>query len=206
MAEKVYLYPVWLRLWHLANAILCLVLIITGISMQYSNPDYPIIRFDTAVSIHNVTGILLTISYLAFFIGNLITGNGAYYRIVIKGFAERLKRQFRYYLIGIFKGEKAPFRIDKTRKFNPLQKFSYVLIMYIVLPVTFITGWGLLFPEVILSKVFGLNGILLTDNLHLILGFLVTMFLFIHIYFCTIGATVGSNFRAMITGYHESHE
>jgi thiosulfate reductase cytochrome b subunit len=206
MADKVYLYPVWVRLWHLANAFLCLMLIITGISMQYSNPGYPIIRFDIAVFIHNLSGILLTISYLVFFTGNLITGNGKYYKIIIKGFIGQLKKQSRYYILGIFKGEKAPFKIDKTRKFNPLQQFSYVLVMYMVLPVTFITGWGLLFPEVILNKVFGFNGILLTDILHIIMGFIITIFLFIHVYFCTIGATTGSNFQAMITGYHESHE
>jgi thiosulfate reductase cytochrome b subunit len=27
----------------------------------------------------------------------------------------------------------------------------------------------------------------------------------IHIYFCTIGATFVSNFKSMITGFHESH-
>ncbi len=57
---SVYLYPVWVRLWHLVNALLYLFLIITGLSMQYSNPEYPMIRFDIAVSMHNISGILLT--------------------------------------------------------------------------------------------------------------------------------------------------
>ncbi|MBE9484291.1 MAG: cytochrome b/b6 domain-containing protein, partial [Bacteroidetes bacterium] len=59
MEEKLYLYPVWVRFWHWANAILCLLLILTGLSMQYSDPEYPIIRFDWAVSIHDISGIIL---------------------------------------------------------------------------------------------------------------------------------------------------
>ena len=53
MSERLYLYPIWIRLWHWTNAILCLVLIISGVSLQYSNPEYPIIRFDIAVTMSN---------------------------------------------------------------------------------------------------------------------------------------------------------
>ena len=53
MSKKVYLYPVWIRIWHLANAILFLILILSGLCMQYSNPQYPVIRFDIAVAMHN---------------------------------------------------------------------------------------------------------------------------------------------------------
>ncbi|MCX6259522.1 MAG: cytochrome b/b6 domain-containing protein, partial [Bacteroidia bacterium] len=36
-----YLYPAWIRLWHLFNALLIIVLIVTGISMQYTDKqDY----------------------------------------------------------------------------------------------------------------------------------------------------------------------
>jgi len=38
-----YLYPKWIRLWHLFNALLFILLIVTGISMQYTgrnNPSY----------------------------------------------------------------------------------------------------------------------------------------------------------------------
>jgi thiosulfate reductase cytochrome b subunit len=43
-----------------------IVLIITGLSMQYSDPDYPLIRFDLAVGWHNIAGVLLTVSYFIF--------------------------------------------------------------------------------------------------------------------------------------------
>jgi len=77
--SKTYLYPVWVRTWHLINALLFLVLLFTGISMQYSNPDYFIIRFDLAVTWHNVAGVLLAINYVFFIAGNIISGNSKFY-------------------------------------------------------------------------------------------------------------------------------
>ncbi|MBC8456509.1 MAG: cytochrome b/b6 domain-containing protein, partial [Deltaproteobacteria bacterium] len=119
--ERLYLYPIWLRFWHLVNAILCFILI--------------------------VTGIILTINYRIFFIGNLFTFNGKQYQIEYRGLSSRLMKQARYYAFGIFTGENPPFPISKENKFNPLQRFSYVFIMYLFIPVVFITGFALLYPN-----------------------------------------------------------
>jgi len=201
--ERVYLYPVWVRLWHAFNLLICLVLITTGVSMQYSNPGYPLIRFDIAVTLHNVFGVLLTLSYIVFVIGNWKTGNGKYYRAKIKGFLKRLTKQAIYYSIGIFKNTKKPYPITKKRKFNPLQKLSYIVIMYIFMPIIFITGWAWLYPETIIHNFLGFSGLYLTGMLHITAGFVISVFMFVHIYFCTIGTTASSNFKAMINGWHE---
>jgi thiosulfate reductase cytochrome b subunit len=205
MSEKLYLYPLWLRLWHGFNALLIIFLIVTGISMQFSAPDQPFIRFDLAVSIHNLCGMLLTANYFFFLIGNFITPNGRYYKISLKGLFERLSRQFIYYTIGIFKHEKPPFPVTKDSKFNPLQQFTYVIAMYFLVPIVFVTGWALLYPEVVLTRLFGGSGLKINDFVHVIIGFFVSFFMIIHIYFCTIGATFVSNFKSMINGFHESH-
>jgi thiosulfate reductase cytochrome b subunit len=203
--EKIYLYPRWIRLWHTLNAIFCLFLILSGISMQFSNPKVPLIRFDIAVSIHNIFGILLIINYFIFFAGNIFTWNGKHYKIAFRGFYLRIISQFRYYTGGIFKGENPPFPISKEVKFNPLQQFSYVLVMYILVPIVAITGLGLLYPDVIPTNLMGISGLHLTDLFHILMGFIISLFMFVHIYFCTIGKTPTSNFKGMITGYHESH-
>ena len=203
--ENIYLYPVWVRLWHMLNALSCLMLILTGISMQFSNPKVPLIRFDIAVSIHNIFGILLAVSYLLFFAGNLFTSNGKYYKIKFKGYYEQLQSQIRYYIRGIFKGEEAPFKINRERKFNPLQQFTYVLSMYILVPIISITGFSLMYPEVIPTNVFGMSGLHLTDLLHIFAGFIISLFMFVHIYFCTIGKSPVSNFKSIVNGYHEAH-
>jgi len=205
MEEKLYLYPVWVRFWHWANAILCLLLILTGLSMQYSDPEYPIIRFDWAVSIHDVSGIILIISYIIFLIGNIFTPNGSQYLFRIRGYFRNVTRQARYYAFGMFKGEKPPFEITKSNKFNPLQRFSYVFIMYISMPVIIITGLMLLYPEYLLHGVFGTFALHTTDIIHVVLGFIVSLFFVVHVYFCSIGSRPLSNYRSMFTGYHEKH-
>ncbi|MFH1121177.1 MAG: cytochrome b/b6 domain-containing protein [Bacteroidota bacterium] len=203
--NKLYLYPVWVRLWHVTNALMCLILILSGVSMQYSNPEYPLIRFDIAVSMHNISGIILSVMYFMFLIGNWSTSNGKHYRIRIVGLFTSLVKQARYYAFGIFKGEEPPFPVSEEMKFNPLQKFTYALTMYGFVPLVFITGWALLFPGMIITNFFGVGGIQLTSLLHVTAGFLISLFLIIHVYFCTIGHSPSSNFKSMIDGYHEPH-
>lgn len=204
MFEKVYLYPFWVRAWHMINALLCILLILTGLSLQYAGQEAVIFGFDIAVSIHNVSGIILSINYLFFIIGNLITNNGKQYNIKRKNFFENLVIQIRFYTIGIFKKENAPFPISKKSKFNPLQRFSYIFATYISLSIIVITGWLYFFPLIIPDILFGVSGILINAMLHVSFGFLISIFLLIHVYFCTIGATAGSNFVSIITGWHRS--
>jgi thiosulfate reductase cytochrome b subunit len=205
MSAKIYLYPIWIRLWHLLNAILIILLVISGVSMQFTNPANPFIRFDIAVTIHNISGMTLTANYLVFLAGTFFTPNGKYYKLTLKGLTARLIKQFTYYTFGIFKHEKPPFPVTKESKFNPLQQFTYVIAMFTLVPIVIITGWALLYPEFTITNVLGASGLKLTDFLHVIIGFFISFFMFIHIYFCTIGATFVSNFRSMINGFHESH-
>ena len=54
-------------------------------------------------------------------------------------------QQARFYLYGIFKGEKHPLETDPRRKLNPLQKITYLALLNILLPYQIVTGvlmWG----------------------------------------------------------------
>jgi thiosulfate reductase cytochrome b subunit len=113
-----------------------------------------------------------------------------------------LWKQIVYYSYGIFKKSPKPFPIEKERKFNPLQQFSYIIAMYVLVPLIIISGIGLLFPEITIPKIFGHSGLWLTDLLHQIMGYALTLFWIIHLYFCTIGKTTTSNFRSMVDGWH----
>jgi thiosulfate reductase cytochrome b subunit len=203
-----YLYPVWIRLWHLLNAVLIIILIITGISMQYTGKEESImlVGFARAVKWHNIAAILLTFNYVFFVVGNILGSNGKYYRIEKRNFFSDLWKQMKYYSWGMFKGEKTPFPVTVERKFNPLQKITYVLAMYVAFPLLIISGLGLLFPETVISRFLGISGLILTDILHISMGFCLSVFLIVHIYTCTLGARPFSLFRGMITGYHESSE
>ena len=204
MTEKIYFYPGWLRIWHGLNAIFCILLIITGIRMQYAFSS-PVVTFERAVSWHNFGGIALTFNYTIFLIGNIFTKNGAHYRLRFKNISQRLLKQLLYYSVGIFRKEHSPFPINEDRKFNPLQQISYLIIMYFAVPILFITGWALLFPEFIMRNVFGFSGIFLTAQLHIVMGFFVSLFLIIHLYVSTMGTKPVSNFKSIITGWQEAH-
>ena len=203
-----YLYPKWLRFWHLLNAVLFIILIVTGLSMQYTDKEHAayVVGFAMAVKWHNFAAIFLTINYIVFVAGNLATNNGQYYSIQRQNFTEDLIKQLRYYSWGMFKGEKHPFPVTEKRKFNPLQKVTYVLAMYVAVPLLIISGLGLLFPEITITKFLGASGLILTDILHITMGFFLSIFMVIHIYTCTLGSTPTSLFWGMITGYHRSDE
>jgi thiosulfate reductase cytochrome b subunit len=188
----------------MTNALLCLILIITGLSIQFSNPN-TMVKFKAAVSVHNIAGIILTVSYAAFFLGNLFTANGVHYVIPVKGFFLRLKKQFIYYTVGIFRKDVAPFPVSGENKFNPLQQVTYVVLMYGFVPVVILTGWGLFYPEITVNSFLGFSGLDLTDLAHIFAGFTVSVIMCVHVYFCTIGKNPTSNFKSMINGYHESH-
>ena len=201
-----YLYPKWLRAWHVLNAVLFLILILTGLSMQYTdkeNASY-VVGFAIAIKWHNSAAIVLSINYMLFVIGNLITKNGSYYRIGKTNFLSDLITQLKYYSWGMFKGEKHPFPVTEEVKFNPMQKLTYVLAMYVAVPLLIISGIGLLFPEITIKSFFGVSGLILTDILHITMGFFLSIFMIIHIYTCTLGAKPTSLFWGMISGYHRS--
>ena len=201
--NKIYFYPVWLRIWHGINALGILLLIFTGINMQYANPGFKLMDFELAVNLHNIAGILVSANYILFLFGNLRTSNHKFYRIKLKGLYRRLQLQIEYYTSGLFKNQEAPFPLSAKRKFNPMQKVAYLLVMYLFIPGLVITGLGLLFPEIIIENVYQLSGIFLTAVLHASLGFLVSIFLIVHLYVASIGKHPFNNFKSILNGYHD---
>lgn len=201
--RKIYFYPVWLRIWHGINALGILILIVTGINMQYSSPNFEFMNFNLAVNLHNIFGILVSFNYLLFFIGNMVTSNKKYYRLKLKGLFNRLSLQVSYYISGMFKNQAAPFPLSEKRKFNPMQKVSYLFVMYLFVPGLIVTGFALLFPETIIEEVYSYSGIFLTALLHATLGFLVSVFLIVHLYVASIGKHPLKNFKSIVDGYHD---
>lgn len=206
MENRVYLYPIWVRLWHLSNALLCLLLIMTGISMHYSDLGAGFIRFEIAVALHDVAGIILTASYFIYAIGNIMSKNGRYYRREPGNLFNNLWTQAKYYAFGIFKKEKAPFQIGEIRKFNPLQKITYQLIMYAFIPIIIMTGWIMFFPSALIEEYIGFKGFIITDLAHIFSAFVISSFLVIHLYISTMGRSPLEHYKSMITGYHEHHD
>jgi thiosulfate reductase cytochrome b subunit len=203
MTNRIYLYPLGLRLWHWTNATLFLFLIWTGLGMHYAGSKTVIISFETSVALHNICGIALSVMYVGFLVGNLLSGNYKHYLPKFKGIIGRLARQAIYYLYGIFKGAPHPHHATEKQKFNQLQQITYLQIMYVLMPVLIISGWFLLFPEYAPDKVLGAGGVWPVAILHSAVGFFGCLFMFGHIYLATTGDTVLANFKGMLTGWHD---
>ena len=90
-------------------------------------------------------------------------------------------------------------------KFNPIQQLTYFVTMYVMMPLLFLTGLPMLFSGAFVRQLIGSKAFFVTDIFHITVGFFLSLFLVIHLYFCTFGAKPYSNFKSIITGYHEPH-
>lgn len=199
--NKLYFYPLWLRIWHGINALGIIILIITGITMNSGLENSPI-NFHLNIKLHNYTGAIVALNYLLYFIGNLVTDNKKFYIVKPKNFIKRPMKQAYYYAWGMFHGMKAPYPLSEKRKFNPLQKYSYIMVMYIAVPLVIITGIGLMFPELIFNKIYNISGVLITAVIHSAMGFFISFFLIVHLYIASIGKSPLDNFKGIINGWH----
>jgi thiosulfate reductase cytochrome b subunit len=199
-------YPLWLRCWHWSNALLFVILLITGLSMHYSQPGPPPITFRIDVLVHNAAGLLLVLFYCLFLYGNMRLGNGRYYEVSGADLNPGLWRQARYYLWGIFVGSPHPYPDSGERKFNPLQKLIYLVVMYVLFPVIIVTGWGLLFPQRLPDRMLGAPGLTVFALTHTYIGFSLSLFMVVHIYLGSTGTTLGELVRFMWSGNVEHPE
>jgi thiosulfate reductase cytochrome b subunit len=205
MSERIFLLPLWIRIWHWSNALLIIVLMITGISLHFADPQLPLVEFSLAARIHDIAGIALLIVYGLFFVANLVTGNWWQYVPKPPGILERCKVQARWYMWGIFKGEPHPYRVSEEANFNAMQALAYWGLMYIVMPVMLLTGVVFLIPELAPDRFFGFDGLLPIAILHYLTGAVILMFMIAHIYLGTTGKTATSMFKTMIHGWYEPH-
>ena len=202
MAEREYLIAPWIRIWHWSNALLILILGITGMSVHFADPDRMLVEFSLAVRIHNIAGVTLIGAYLFFVIANLVSGN--WWQFVPKppGILQRLIKQALWYGVGIFKGEPHPHEPSKEEHFNVLQAVTYWNVMYLLMPVILISGLIYLYPEFAPDTLFGFDGLLPIALVHYLSAVAVLLFMLSHIYLGTTGKTVGQMVRMMITGWH----
>ncbi|AOV97033.1 thiosulfate reductase cytochrome B subunit [Edwardsiella hoshinae] len=194
-SQRLYLYSLAVRTWHWSNALLFVLLLLSGLGGHFNLGPLGL-----WVSVHTLCGYALIVAWLGYLLINLLTGNGRHYRVHWRGVWTRCRRQARYYLVGIMRGEAHPFAADAQSKFNPLQQLAYLAIMYVLLPLLIVSGLLCLYPQSLAG-----NGPLML-RLHLLLALVALCFLCAHIYLCTLGDTPGQIFRSMLDGYHRHRQ
>ncbi|AHF04280.1 cytochrome B561 [Marichromatium purpuratum 984] len=195
------LYPLWLRAWHWYNAALFLALVVSGVSMHYAGTDW-LLGFNQAVAIHNVSGTLLALGWIAFVLANLKSDNGRHYLPRPRGLVRDLWVQARYYAYGIFRDEPHPFHAGPAAKFNVLQQLSYLGAMYLLMPLLILSGLGFLLSPLLPETLLGISSLWLVAMTHVLTSYLLVLFLLVHVYIITIGDSLTANLRAMLTGEH----
>ncbi len=203
--SAIYLYPRWVRIWHWLNAFLFAILIASGASLHFTGNSW-LLDFAIARPVHNISGLLLIVSWFVFIIGNVMTDNGRHYRVQWRGFFGRLFSQGRYYAVGIFRNEPHPFHPSEAMKLNTLQQLSYLGVMYVLMPLLVISGGAFLLAVYLPDTIFGLGSIWVVAMLHLTVAYSLVLFVLVHLYIITTGDTVTTNLRAMLTGWHRDDQ
>ena len=197
MKRRVLLYPLWARLWHWVNALLFLSLILTGVSLHFGGQ---LVSFASAREVHNISGLMLAANWLFFVVSSFVSGNIRHYIPQPKGLLQRMERQAEFYVSGLFRGERCPFPPTEKQKFNPLQQMTYVIVIYVLMPVLIINGIVFMFPDLAIDF-FYYGAIRLVAALHYTVALILFLFMLGHIYLATAGETVTSDFRKMIGGW-----
>jgi thiosulfate reductase cytochrome b subunit len=200
--KRTYLHPLPLRIWHWLNAMTVIVLIVTGLYLRLQGiaalkPHNPVLLW------HKWMGLAMITTMIFWFIYNISSVNLRRHYGIKRRDLQGILAQARFYLFSIFGGGENPFKASADYKYNPLQKITYDAIMFIFIPVQAITG--LLFMDISPFRHYLLSGSLigLLGAIHVIFAYLFVLYLIVHLYMATLGETVFSHMKAMITGYEE---
>ncbi len=196
MKHRIYLYTRFERFWHWAQALLIILLLLTGSEMHGC---LELLGFEKAYYWHVRAGWgLLALSAFAIF-WHCTTGQ---WRNYLPG-SGNLRLVVRHYISGIFAGEPHPFSKSPEHKLNPLQAWSYLFLKIVLLPGLLASGLVLLFFRQ-LALAGQVEQFSTWALLHTALAWAMVLFFLVHIYMATTGQTVTQYLKAMLTGWEES--
>lgn len=189
--KKMYIYQRFERFWHWAQAVLIIILGITGFEIHGT---YQIFGFGVSSRIHRIAAVALIILAIFAIFWHFTTGEWRQYLPTTRN----LREIIHYYTKGIFRGEPHPSEKTALSKLNPLQRFTYLGFKLLIFPVLATTGVLYLFYNELPQA-----SLVVIAIIHTAAAFLITIFFIIHVYMTTTGRTVFSNIAAMITGYEK---
>ncbi|CAA7617201.1 cytochrome b/b6 domain-containing protein [Magnetospirillum sp. UT-4] len=198
MSERIYVFKRFERFWHWSQAGLIIFLMLTGFEIH---GIYKVFGFATAVGYHTTAAWTLVGLWVFAIFWHFTTGEWKQYVPT----TEKVGAMLKYYAFGIFTDAPHPFRQTTLKKHNPLQRLSYLAILALVMPLVWMTGWLYLFYDQ--WAAWGLAALQLqwVAVAHTFGAYLMLIFLIAHIYLATTGHTATSHFKAMVTGWEETH-
>ena len=190
------LYGGFERFWHWTQALLILMLAVTGFEVHGS---IELLGYRQAVSIHNASavGLMVLIAFAVFW--HFTTGEWRQYIPT----SHMMRAQLEYYVTGMFRDAPHPTKKSHANKLNPLQKVVYLGSKVLVLPVMVISGVLYQLHRYRGEALFGPKMLTAVAVMHTAGAFLLIAFATSHIYLTTTGETPVSNLKAMLTGHEE---
>jgi thiosulfate reductase cytochrome b subunit len=109
----------------------------------------------------------------------------------------------RYYVYGIFRGERHPYHKAYWRKHNPLQALSYLGLKLLLFPAVWLSG--LAYLGYFLWRPDASAGAMLevVALAHIAAAYAIGAFIIIHLYLLTTGESFIHHLRPMLNGYDE---
>jgi len=197
--SRIVLYSIFNRLWHWSQALLIILLALTGFEVRGSWHLFGYLR---AVNLHNGLAVALLVLILFAVFWHVTTGEWRQY-IPTRVF---LREMVAFYLTGIFRGAPHPVRKERTAKLNPLQRLAYLGFKVLIIPVQVSTGALYFFYPNLNGAGWPPASLRVIAGLHVLGAFGLLAFLAGHVYLTTTGHTPLANLKAMLNGYEDIHE
>lgn len=197
--KRVLIYNKFNRIWHWSQALLVVLLALTGFTIHFG---WPIFEFQTAVFLHKILAWLFVVLIAFAIFWHLTTGQWKQY---VPGTGQ-ISAMIRFYTVGIFRHEPHPVHKTALSKLNPLQKMAYLGLKILVIPVLVTSGF--LYYYYNSWDAIGLGGMPLAPValIHTFAAFALIAFMFAHMYLTTTGRTPLSNLKAMVHGWEDVEE
>ena len=193
MKKETYIYRGFERFWHWSQALLIFFLALTGFEIHGS---YEIFGFENVVRWHDLAAWAFLVLIVFAIFWHFVTGEWKQYIPTTK----YMKAQISYYVTGIFKGADHPTHKTIYNKFNPLQRFIYLGLKLLVIPVQVLTRIIYMFYNYPDNPI-QISGLSITALIHTFGAFTLLAFVIAHVYLTTTGDTPLSSIKAMITGW-----
>jgi len=189
---NVVMFTLMERLWHWIQAFSMVMLAVSGISMHWPGA---IISMESAYKVHNIFGIIVTVNFAVWLIYMLVSKRIHYYFPKKEDeYPISLFKQAKFYIADIYFTNEHPYHVGPDNRMNPMQKVTYVGIMFAAMPTQMITGF------ILMAGGASIHTALI---IHLLLGAFFVLFIFGHMYLATTGHTPLALFKEMIHGYEE---
>ncbi|ERP91085.1 cytochrome B561 [Marinobacter sp. ES-1] len=197
--SRVLMFKRFERFWHWSQALLIFVLLFTGFAIHGT---YEVMRFSTAVQVHTLAAWALIVLWVFAIFWHFTTGEWRQYIPTRDG----LFAVMHYYLIGTFTGASHPYKKTSRAKHNPLQRLAYLFFKVVISPIIWVSGLLYLFYNDWPATLAGALELETVALVHTGAAFAMLVFIIAHVYMTTMGKTLTSHIKPMITGYEDLDE